>query len=171
MIQKKICMLGSFAVGKTSLVSRFVKSIFSEKYLTTVGVKIDKKSVRVAGREITLVLWDLHGDDEYQRLRPSYMRGAGGYLLVADGTRRATLDQARSLHENVTQNLGEKPFLLLLNKNDLKDEWEIGSEDLEGLADQGWNILRTSAKTGQNVEEAFHELASRMVVGLNGPEQ
>ncbi len=163
-MQKKICMLGSFAVGKTSLVSRFVKSIFSEKYLTTVGVKIDKKLVRVNDREINLVLWDLHGDDEYQRLRPAYMRGASGYLLVADGTRRPTLDQARALQKSVDENLGPTPFLLLLNKHDLKDDWEVRPEDLENLAEQGWTILRTSAKTGENVERAFLELASQMTL-------
>ena len=66
MIQKKICMLGGFAVGKTSLVARYVTSMFSEKYLTTVGVKIDKKQVAVDGRDVTLMLWDIYGQDDFQ---------------------------------------------------------------------------------------------------------
>ncbi len=78
MIQKKICMLGGYAVGKTSLVQRFVKGIFSEKYLTTVGVKIDKKVVQVGGREVSLILWDLHGEDDFQQVQMSYMRGGFG---------------------------------------------------------------------------------------------
>src|ERR1700675_4666549 len=90
MLQKKVCMIGSFSVGKTSLIQRFVSSIFSDRYLTTVGVKIDKKVVRVDGEDVTLVLWDLYGEDEFQKMRMSYLRGASGYLLVADGTRRAT---------------------------------------------------------------------------------
>ena len=69
MIQKKICMIGTSGVGKTSLVSRFVQSIFADKYLTTVGVKIDKKIVTVDGTEMTLMIWDLAGDDDYQRLQ------------------------------------------------------------------------------------------------------
>ena len=97
MIQKKICMLGGFAVGKTSLVSRFVSSIFSDKYLTTVGVKIDKKPVSVDGRDVTLMLWDIYGQDDFQTVQPSQLRGMAGYLLVVDGTRRATLDVARQL--------------------------------------------------------------------------
>ena len=91
MLQKKICMLGSFAVGKTSLVRRYVESIYSDVYHTTVGVKIDKKTVQVGEQEVGLVLWDLYGEDEFQKMRWSYVRGASGYLLVADGTRRATL--------------------------------------------------------------------------------
>ena len=87
MIQKKICMLGAFAVGKTSLVQRFVKSLFSDRYLTTVGVKIDKKIVTVGDTEVSLVLWDLAGEDEFQSVQTSYLRGASGYLLVIDGTR------------------------------------------------------------------------------------
>src|SRR4029453_515125 len=93
MIQKKICMIGAYAVGKTSLVTRFVESIFSTKYLTTVGVKINKKTITLDGKEITLILWDLHGEDEFQKLRLSYLRGSSGYILVADGTRRDTLEK------------------------------------------------------------------------------
>ena len=81
MIQKKVCLLGGFAVGKTSLVSRFVTSIFSEKYLTTVGVKVDKKLVSVNGQDVTLMLWDIYGEDEFQTVQPSYLRGASGYLV------------------------------------------------------------------------------------------
>ena len=99
MIQKKICMLGGFGVGKTSLVSRFVHSIFSDKYLTTVGVKIEKKSVDLGARSRS-DHWDLHGEDDFQKVRMSYLRGASGYLLVADGTRRATLDTALALHDS-----------------------------------------------------------------------
>ena len=87
MLQKKICMLGGFGVGKTSLVSRFVSSMFSDKYLTTVGVKVDKKTVPIDSGEMTLMLWDIYGQDEFQTVRDSYLRGASGYLLVADGTR------------------------------------------------------------------------------------
>ncbi len=163
MIQKKICMLGSFAVGKTSLIARFVHSIFNERYLTTVGVKIDKKQVHVDGTDLNLVLWDLHGDDEYQRVRMSYMRGAAGYFLVADGTRRSTLDKALSLQRSAAGSLGAVPFLLLLNKHDLSDDWEIPEDELEEMVRQGWKILHTSAKTGEAVDEAFLSLSRMML--------
>jgi hypothetical protein len=163
MIQKKICMIGSFAVGKTSLVKRFVESIFSDKYLTTVGVKIDKKVLEVDGRQTMLMLWDLEGQDNFAMLKLSYLRGAAGYLLVADGTRAETLKTAAELQGKVESSVGKVPFLLLVNKSDLAEQWEAVDEDLDKLAGDGWTVLKTSAKTGENVEEAFTDLARRML--------
>lgn len=163
MIQKKICMLGGFAVGKTSLVSRFVHSIFSDKYLTTVGVKIEKKSVDLPDAKVDLIVWDLYGEDDFQKVRMSYLRGASGYLLVADGTRRATLETALSLHESAQRTVGRVPFLLVANKADLAAEWELDENSLAALGERGWRILRTSAKTGAGVEDAFATLARDML--------
>jgi small GTP-binding protein len=160
MIQKKICMLGSPAVGKTSLVRRFVTSIYGEGYHTTIGVKVDKKIVQAAGQEITLVLWDIHGEDVYQKMNMTYLRGMSGYLLVADGTRRQTLDDALALNERVVLQMGKVPALLLLNKFDLADQWEIDALQTSKLGAAGWNVLHTSAKTGERVEEAFLQLAA-----------
>ena len=165
MIQKKICMLGGFAVGKTSLVSRFVSSIFSEKYHTTVGVKIDKKSLVVGGQEVTLLLWDVYGQDEFQTVQQSYLRGSSGYLLVVDGTRRATLDTAAKLHKSAGEVVGNVPFVIVLNKADLEAEWQVDERGLWKLADQGARIVRTSAKTGAGVEETFLELTRAMFDG------
>jgi small GTP-binding protein len=165
MLQKKICMLGTNAVGKTSLVRRFVESIYSDAYHTTVGVKVDKKVVHVAGQDVTLILWDLYGEDEFQKVRMTFLRGAAGYLLVADGTRRVTLDKALTLDEKVKASIGTVPAILLLNKNDLVDQWEIEADSERNLVDRGWMVLRTSAKTGEGVEEAFHGLAQAMLGG------
>ncbi len=158
-------MIGAFAVGKTSLVARFVKSIFSEKYLTTVGVKIDKKSLSVGDQEMTLILWDLAGEDEFMQVRMSYLRGSAGYFLVADGTRRATLDKAIELQQRSENEIGNVPFILLINKSDLKDEWEIQDSEIAALTTKGWVVLETSAMTGVNVEEAFQSIGEKMVSG------
>lgn len=164
MIQKKICMLGSFSVGKTSLVARFVSSVFSDKYLTTVGVKIDKKALTVGGVDVTLMLWDIYGDDDFQKLRMSYLRGASGYLLVVDGTRRATLDIALQVHQAVLEQVGPLPFILCLNKADLRDQWEIDLDLVAARArDDGWVVIETSAKLGVGVDEAFSRLTARML--------
>jgi small GTP-binding protein len=163
MLQKKICMIGSFAVGKTSLVRRFVQSIYSEAYHTTVGVKVDKKVVRSAGNEVTLVLWDIYGEDELQKMRWSYLRGAAGYLLVSDGTRRATLDKAVELEEKVRQEVGSIPFVFAVNKSDLTAEWDLDAVTQEHPAMKTWNILRTSAKTGEGVEPAFTTLTQTIL--------
>jgi small GTP-binding protein len=164
MLQKKICMLGSFSVGKTSLVRRFVESIFSEAYQTSIGVKVDKKVVRANDEDVTLVLWDIHGEDVYQKIRMSYLRGMSGYLLVIDGTRRQTLDDALALNERVVQEAGKVPAILVLNKSDLADKWEIDSTRESELAAAGWNIVRTSAKTGDSVEDVFSKLAAATLI-------
>jgi small GTP-binding protein len=162
MIEKKICMLGAFAVGKTSLVARLVTSLFSDKYLTTLGVKIDKKVVHLEECDVCLLVWDIHGDDEFQKIRPAYLRGTSGYLLIVDGTRRATLETALALHDMVLQRLGNGPFVLVLNKADLRDEWEIDQATIESYGHKGWSVVTTSAKTGQGVEETFVALAQRI---------
>ena len=162
-LSKKLCMLGSFAVGKTSLVSQFVHSIFSDAYQTTIGVKIDKKVVELGDRKLNLVLWDLHGEDEFQRLSVSFLKGQAGFLVVADGTRRSTLEKAIELQERTAAETDWAPFILLLNKADLADQWEIGDADIEALTQRGWTIQKTSAKTGEGVEEAFLALSKQLV--------
>ena len=163
MIQKKICMLGAFAVGKTSLVSRFVKSIFSEKYLTTVGVKIEKKMLTFENQDVTLMLWDLAGEDEFLQVRMPYVRGSSGYFLVADGTRRNTLDTMMSLQQRVEKTIGQVPFIVLLNKAALREQWEADDAAINELARRGWPVHLTSAKTGTGVEDAFLALTKRML--------
>ncbi len=163
MIQRKVCMLGAYAVGKTSMVRRYVHSIFSEQYLTTVGVKIDKRVVSHADQQITLLLWDLYGEDEFQRMQVSYLRGSGGLLLVADGTRPATLEKALELKAKAESTIGNVPYLLILNKYDLLPQWEIHPQRIEELAGQGLRIRKVSAKTGEGVKEAFAQLTSLMM--------
>ncbi len=162
-IQKKICLMGAFAVGKTSLVARFVHSIFSEKYHTTIGVKIHKKVVAIAGGEVKLMIWDLAGEDDFIGADLDYMRGAAGYILVADGTRGSSLERAIALQERICGKIGRVPFLLLVNKVDLEPAWEVQPAQLEKLSSAGWRVLRTSAKSGQGVEAAFLSLAASLV--------
>src|ERR1700733_1854956 len=100
--KKKVCMVGQFGVGKTSLVRRFVDSIFDERYLTTIGVKIDRKDVTVGSDSVTLMLWDLAGEDDLAQLNDSHLRGASGYILVGDGCPAASLAKAGELHQRTT---------------------------------------------------------------------
>jgi small GTP-binding protein len=163
MLTYKICMLGSFSVGKTSLVRRFVWSEFNEKYQTSIGVKVDKKVVRARDQDAGLVLWDIYGEDKFQHVELSYFRGMAGYLLVFDGTRRQTIDVALALEQRVAAAMGKIPFVCLLNKCDLADQWEIEPDAEKNLASHGLGTLRTSAKTGEGVEEAFMRLALAML--------
>jgi len=162
-VKKKIGMLGSFGVGKTSLVARFVHSMFSDKYHTTVGVKIDKKIVRVDGSEVTLMLWDMAGEEANAPVKIHQIRDAAGYLLVVDGCRSQTLETALSIQQRVESEIGPSPFLLLANKADERPNWEIPDSAWQQLKERGWTILETSAKTGQKVEEAFLTLAGHIL--------
>lgn len=163
MIQKKICMLGGFAVGKTSLVAQFVSSLFSDRYLSTVGVKIDKKTLAIDGQDVALMVWDIYGQDEFQTVQHSQLRGMSGYLLVVDGTRRGTLDTAILLHDKAVAVVGDVPFVLVLNKSDLSSEWQIDDVAFFKVVEQGWRVVRASAKTGEGVERAFELLTRSML--------
>lgn len=152
----KVCMIGDFGVGKTSLVARYVYSSFSADYLTTVGVKIDTRTVTLAaGGAVKLVLWDMAGTDVLSSIEHRYLHGAAAYLLVADVTRPTTLESAFSLQRQASDRLGQVPFRLLLNKADLQAEWAL---DI-GRIPADWRWTRTSAKTGEGVESAFAALA------------
>ena len=162
-LRHKLCMVGAFGVGKTSLVRRYVDSIFSDHYQTTVGVRIDKRVVSLDGNEVTLVLWDLHGEDEFQRIRESYLRGSSGYLLVADGTRPKTIEKALELDARVKDVCGPVPAQLLVNKHDLAATWEEQPDALAARLEGAWDLRLTSAKQDVGVEAAFVDLARAMV--------
>ena len=167
MLRKKVCMVGAPGVGKTSLVRRFVDSMFSDDYLSTVGVKIDRKVVTVDGDDITLMVWDIHGEEGPLRILPSYLKGAAGIIAVIDATRPA--ETAAVAADIVARpELAGLPIAIALNKADLEVDWPKTVEELDRLfrADTTTNAdmaLRTSAKEGTAVEELFAGLARRML--------
>lgn len=162
-LQKKVCMLGGVQVGKTSLVRRFVESIFSERYQATVGVKIDRKTVTRRGQSLNLMLWDLQGEADIQETRQEYLRGAAGFLIVADSSRPETLDIALALERRAFGVAPDSARVLVLNKQDLVpasagDPAALAAADRRGLA-----VVRTSALSGEGVDEAFGLLADRLL--------
>lgn len=161
MRQKKICMLGAFSVGKTSLVKRFVSSLFDEKYLTTVGVKIDKKVMQHDQQDVMLMLWDLAGEDAYNNIQASYLRGAAGCIVVIDGTRPNTLEVGLKLTELITTGAGDVPIVFALNKADIKEQWLLSDLQLQTLS--AYPTLETSAKLGTNVDDMFQRLVTEML--------
>ncbi|MBI3790069.1 MAG: GTP-binding protein [Gemmatimonadetes bacterium] len=167
MIQKKVCMVGVFGTGKTSLVQQFVHTKFTDKYHSTVGVKIDRKVVNVAGTDVTLVLWDLAGRDSSEDIGASYLKGAHGIIYVGDGTRRDTVVQLDDLLRVATAAAGAVPSVTALNKIDLTDQWALSVEDYQALVKRG-GLFRTSAKTGEGVEAMFLQLATWLVAPKAG---
>ncbi len=161
-VAKKICMIGPFAVGKTSLVRRFVDSIFSDNYLTTIGVKISKKIVPLVDTQVQLMIWDIEGVDVFTELKTSYLRGASGVLLVLDGTRPKSFEMAEELVALLREHLPGVPVIGLLNKSDLSVEWKLGDLEIAAVEALGVQTMMTSAKTGENVEQAFLALVEKM---------
>lgn len=161
MIHKKICLLGSFSVGKTSLVKRFVESIFGEKYITSIGVKINKKIFSVSGVDVSLMVWDLEGEDAYTKIKASYLRGSSGYILVADGTRPETLATALDIHKSTQALLGPIPAILAINKADIEDQWLLTPGMLDEI--EGLSLLKTSAKSDDNVDQLFYSLSHEIL--------
>lgn len=163
----KVCLLGASAVGKTSLVSRYVSDSFSDHYRTTIGVAVHRRVVRLDQDVVDLVVWDLEGEDEFAPLRASYLRGASGCLFVADGTRPITLDTALQLADEVTRLSGPLPRVLVLNKSDLGGDWALGPRRVRMLAEAGWPVVLASAKTGAGVDDAFDRIAQAILEGAH----
>jgi small GTP-binding protein len=174
-ISQKMCMIGDFGVGKTSLIRRFVDRQFSDQYLSTVGVKISRKAVELEqsgdnpAKVVQLLIWDLEGHTKFKAIAPSYLQGAKGALVVGDVSRSETIDR---LCEHIQLFLSVNPggvIILALNKTDLVDPQKL--ETLVELArnqqtNQVLAVYKTSAKTGENVDEIFRTLALKMIQPL-----
>ncbi|RME41118.1 MAG: GTP-binding protein [Caldilineae bacterium] len=167
-LSKKICLLGDFAVGKTSLVRRFVYDRFDDKYISTIGVKVSRKTVVVSQGddvvELTLMLWDLAGSEEFSRMRASYLRGSAGAALVCDLTRLETLGTLRTYAADLRTVSPDACLILAANKHDLTDQQQISVDQIEAVAAElNAPFYLTSAKTGEEVETLFRHLGQLLV--------
>lgn len=167
-IQKKVCLLGDFAVGKTSLVRRFVEGIFEDKYLSTIGAKVDRKTVVIQtdgqAANLALLLWDLAGGEKFDRVMSNYYRGAAGAVLVCDLTRPETLQAVVNYTRDFWSVNPRTPIMVVGNKQDLAEKRAITDEDLASVAGQfqlPWFV--SSARTGENVEFIFQALGQRLL--------
>jgi len=158
MIQKKLCMLGASGVGKTSLVKQYVEGIFSDKYLTSIGVKIDKKHVQLDDTDVQLMLWDVEGIDRYSGFNPKYLRGAAVVLIVVDHSRPQSLQDALEIAQ-MTKAVKNVPIVLVINKSDLTpaQEWnDLLNSEIQLLFQAQY---QTSAKENVGIEGMFIDVA------------
>ncbi len=161
-IFKKVVMMGSFAVGKTSLVRRFVEDAFDDKYLSTMGVKVSRKPLTIDGTALTLMLWDISGREGFEGLRPSYLKGASGAILVGDTTRPRTFGTIDEEVGSLVQAVGAVPRIMCANKSDLAPAIDTGAiVEQAARLDARW--FATSARTGDGVEEAFATLGRALL--------
>ncbi len=169
-VKKKICLLGSFAVGKTSLIERFVYNRFDEKYLTTIGVKISQKALPpiqdpTSGEmtQHTFLIWDIAGLGKFDKVVTNYFRGAAGALAVADLTRPETIEDISELCEKFKSISPKASVVVLGNKVDIFKEDKKTLAALKAkAAGYATDLILTSARTGERVEQAFMELSQKI---------
>ncbi len=165
MIEKKICLVGSFGVGKTSLVQRFANDRFSATYQISGGVQIERKEIRVDGERVRMTLWDMGAAEQVERIPSGYLKGAAAILYVIDGTRQDTLETVLRIKRQAEVNSARTAFeFFLFNKSDLVDNWSIDVSMLGDIEYAGGITLLTSAKEGTGVKVAF-DLIGRIVTG------
>jgi len=155
MISKKIILTGSFGVGKTSLFNKFIYNKFDDKYLTTIGVKVNKKSIEIEGEEVSLLLWDIAGEVSQDKIPNSYFLGSSGIIYIFDLTRPSTYKNITSDIEYLKGMANDAIVKVVGNKCDLLTPEKI--EEVKAILTTPWDII-TSAKTGENVEELFFSL-------------
>ncbi|MCJ7561771.1 MAG: GTP-binding protein [Thermoplasmata archaeon] len=158
----KLCLLGDGAVGKTSLVRRYVHDSFDDKYLISFGTKVSKKTVTVSEAAADLMIWDILGQKTHESLHSAYYRGAAGAFAVCDFTRRPTVESVATWIDGIRSVVGDIPIIMLANKSDLPKAFP--SKEIRSIASsKGCEMMETSAKTGENVEEAFIALTMKML--------
>jgi len=160
MISRKVILTGSFGVGKTSLFSRFIHNSFSDKYITTIGVKVDKKFLELDGQEVSILLWDIAGEVTQDKVPKSYFLGASGIIYVFDLTRPSTYKNLQSDIEYLKNILPSALIKIVGNKKDLVEASEI--EEIKKELAYPTDLI-TSAKTGENVEQLFMDIGRTFI--------
>lgn len=167
---KKVCLLGDFAVGKTSLVRRFVYDLFEDTYISSIGVKVSRKTVTISatssapgGADVAMMLWDVSSSEEFSRIWDSYLRGTAGAILVCDLLRRETIQHLRGYASDLRKVSPHAPVMIAANKHDLPHE-QCMLDEVAALAREiQAPYLCTSAKTGAQIETIFYQLGQLMV--------
>ena len=160
-ISKKIVLVGHFGVGKTSLMRRFIDNAFSEEYKVTLGVQIQKKVVTLNNStEVSLIIWDLEGNVSITKTRRSYLLGSQSFLYVFDATRTETFENINAEIDYINEHYPTAIVKIIGNKSDLVNHKSL--KDVLKNKKVPYDYL-TSAKTGENVNEMFQELAQKLI--------
>ena len=160
MISKKVILTGSFGVGKTSLFNRFIYQEFNDKYLTSIGVKVNKKQIKVEDKEVSLLVWDIAGEISQDKVPSSYFLGASGIVYVMDLSRPMTFKNLESDYLFLKELMPLGVIKIVGNKRDLVTEAQI--EEIVKSLPRTIDCL-TSAKTGENVDQLFLDLATSLL--------
>ncbi len=161
----KICLLGEANVGKTSLVYRYIENKFRENYKSTLGVNLLKKDMSIPGYgDVSAQIWDLGGQESFKSLRKLYLEGANAAFVVFDRTKKKTFEKCDDWIESFRESRGNAPIVLLGNKSDLEQQIKITETEASDYTKAHQiELVLTSAKTGENVENAFIDLTKRIL--------
>jgi len=162
---KKISILGSSAVGKTSLTNRFVHRFFPDSFLSTIGVNIQNKALTFEDQNYHLDIWDIQGENYFDELMKNYFRGSSAYILAIDGSDPKSFEAAIEIHKGCEKDFEDVPCVTFINKCDQKDFWTINPTDMTYLNLKSLNVFETSAKTGEGVDEGFNFLLNYLFLG------
>ncbi len=164
----KIVVVGDYGVGKTTSIKKFVENKFREDYIPTLGVQITKKSIEINGNNVVLIIWDLAGQEEFFTVQRRFYNETEGVIIVYDITRKSSLENVKKWYKEVLKYTGRGIIWVLIgNKIDLIDKRIVNEDDVIKLLHEN-NIdvdiiLETSAKNGENVEEAFYSLVTLLL--------
>ncbi|MHA1298793.1 MAG: Rab family GTPase [Candidatus Helarchaeota archaeon] len=161
----KATIIGDGGVGKTSLIIRHVDKKFEQEYKPTLGFDISLKTVSLEGISAELLIWDIGGQAIFKEIRESYLEGSHCSFLVFDLTRKETFDNIKNWLVELKRFAGDIPFILIGNKNDLESERKVSKEEIEEKAKLigATGYFETSAKTGENVDNAFKKLTEASI--------
>ncbi|MFQ6107117.1 MAG: Rab family GTPase [Thermoplasmata archaeon] len=168
-LKSKVCLVGEKAVGKTSLIRRFVLNTFDDRYITTIGTKVSKKELEFEGKDmhirVDMTIWDIMGEKGFRELlKEAYFYGANGILAVSDLTRKKTLVDLDDWIDSTMKEAGKIPVMIALNKVDLEDDAEFGDREAIEIAKAfEAPFIYTSAKTGERVQDAFERLGKMVI--------
>jgi small GTP-binding protein len=163
-LKLKVCLVGEFAVGKTSLVNRFVHNTFQGRYMATIGAKIQKVDLKVDQSRIIMTMWDIMGEKGFRELlREAYFEGANGLVAVCDLTRPGSLLDLEEWIAAVYRIAGRVPLVIVGNKSDLTEHAIVSEDEVEAFAQRHeCEYFITSAKTGDHVGDAFQSIGRGM---------
>lgn len=162
-VMRKICLLGDGAVGKTSLIRRYVFDEFDDEYIMTIGTKVSKKSMEVDKNELTLMIWDILGQKEHTSLHSAYYKGASGAIIVCDFTNKKSMENLTRWVDDFRGVAGNVPVVIAVNKQDIKNKAYLFEEAKKIADNYGAPAIPTSAKTGKNVELLFKMIGERVI--------